>query len=73
MELNKIYQGDCLELMKEIPDSSIDFVCADLPFGITAAPFDIKIDLKKFWEQVKRITKKTPPLLYLQMENFYLN
>ncbi len=31
MELNKIYQGDCLEVMKNIPDKSIDMILADLP------------------------------------------
>jgi len=34
LELNKIYQGDCLELMKEIPDKSIDLVLTDPPYGI---------------------------------------
>ena len=36
MEINKIYNGDCLELMKEIPDKSIDMILCDLPYGTTA-------------------------------------
>jgi DNA modification methylase len=36
METNKIYQGDCLELMKEIKDNSIDMILCDLPYGTTA-------------------------------------
>ena len=57
MEINKIYNEDCLEGMKKIPDGSIDFVCTDLPFGATNCEWDKKIDLQKFWEQVNRITK----------------
>ena len=52
-----IKQGDCLELMTEIPDGSVDFVLTDLPFGITNCDFDVKIDLKRFWEQINRVTK----------------
>ena len=33
--LNKLYQGDCLECMKEIPDESIDMILCDLPYGTT--------------------------------------
>lgn len=54
---NQIYNIDCLEGMRSIPDGAIDFVLCDLPYGITDAPFDIKIDLKKFWEEINRITK----------------
>jgi DNA modification methylase len=36
IELNKIYQGDCLELMKQIGDKSIDLILCDLPYGVTA-------------------------------------
>jgi len=57
MELNKIYQGDCLELMKNIPDGAVDFVLCDLPYGITNCSFDIKIDLQKFWTEIFRVTK----------------
>ena len=57
LELNKIWHGDCLELMKDIPDGSIDFCCTDLPYGITACHWDKKIDLQKFWQQVNRVCK----------------
>ena len=56
--INKIFNGDCLEMMKDLPDNSVDFIISDLPFGIT----DQKFDKKKFnfvamWEQFKRILK----------------
>jgi len=57
LEINKIHQGDCLELMKEIPDKSIDMILCDLPYGTTACSWDIIIPLDKLWEQYKRIIK----------------
>ena len=72
MELT-LHNGDCLEIMKTIPDKSIDLIICDLPYGCLTTPkiggqanirlpndrcaWDIKIDLTKFWEQVKRIRK----------------
>lgn len=45
----KLYQGDCLELMKNIPDKSIDMVLCDLPFGVTQNSWDKKIDFDALW------------------------
>ncbi len=57
LEINKIHCGDCLEVMPEIPDKSIDMILCDLPYGITACEWDIPIPLDKLWEQYKRIIK----------------
>lgn len=57
LETNQIYLGDCLELMKNIDDGSVDFLFTDLPYGTTNADYDIPIDLNLFWEQVNRIIK----------------
>ena len=53
----KLYQGDCFEWLKELPDASVDFVCTDMPYGITDAPWDCKIDLQALWAELKRIAK----------------
>lgn len=53
----QLMQGDCLQLMKDIPDSSIDCIICDLPFGVTRNSWDKKIPLDKLWEQYNRITK----------------
>jgi len=56
-------QGDCLEVMKTLPDKSVDCFVCDLPYGCLAArasescAWDIKIDLEKFWTEVKRLAK----------------
>lgn len=49
--------GDCLELMKDIPDKSIDMILCDLPYGTTASVWDKVIDSKKMWEHYERIIK----------------
>lgn len=53
----KIKQGDCLELMKDIPDGTIDMILADLPYQSTRNKWDILIPLDKLWEQYERIIK----------------
>lgn len=64
---NKILLGDCLEVMKDIPDQSVDMVLCDLPYGTTQNLWDSVIDLDRFWFQVKRIIKhKTPVVLTAQ-------
>ena len=47
MEIDKIYLGDCLELMKEIPDASVDCIICDLPYSETGNKWDVLIDSEK--------------------------
>ena len=46
----KLLQGDCLELMKNIPDKSIDMILCDLPYGTTACKWDVVIPFYELWE-----------------------
>lgn len=55
--INKIHHGDCLELMKQVPDGSIDMVLADLPYGTTQNKWDSIIPLDELWEQYERVIK----------------
>ena len=57
LERNKIYLGDCIELMQQIENESIDFICCDLPYGTTACSWDTIIPFDKLWMQYKRILK----------------
>ena len=63
LELNKIYLGDCLEVMKEIPDKSIDMILCDLPYGTTACKWDTVIPFEPLWEQYNRIIKDKSNIL----------
>jgi len=55
--VSAVFQGDCLEKMKTIPDESIDMILADLPYGTTACKWDTVIDLQKLWIEYNRIIK----------------
>lgn len=55
--INKVHLGDCLELMKEIPDGSIDMILCDLPYGTTQCKWDTVIPFDKLWVQYERIIK----------------
>jgi site-specific DNA-methyltransferase (adenine-specific) len=57
METNKIYQGDCLELMKQLEDKSVDLILCDLPYGVMDSGWDKGIDLIKLWNEYRRIIK----------------
>ncbi len=52
-----IYQGDCLELMQNIPDQSIEMILCDLPYGTTRNNWDSVIPLDALWVEYKRIIK----------------
>ena len=53
----KLLQGDCLDLMKTIPDGSVDLILCDLPYGTTRNKWDSIIDLDLLWQQYERIIK----------------
>lgn len=55
--LNKIIQGDCLEVLPQIPDKSVDMILCDLPYGTTQNKWDSVIDLNKLWNEYKRVIK----------------
>lgn len=57
LELNKIYNIDCIEGMKHIPNESIDMILCDLPYGQTKMKWDKPLPFEPLWEQYKRIIK----------------
>ena len=59
MELNRIYNEDCLEGMKRIPDGSVDMILCDLPYGTTASEWDNIIPSVQLWEQYERVITDT--------------
>ena len=70
IELNKIYNEDCLEGMKRIPDGSVDCIVCDLPYGTTACDWDSVIPMQPLWEQYKRILKHQGSVLLFGSEPF---
>lgn len=70
MELDRIYNMDCLEGMKQIPDGSIDAIICDLPYGTTACAWDSVIPFEPLWEQYKRICKPNAAIVLFGSEPF---
>lgn len=55
--INRLFEGDCLQYMQEIPDGSVDMILCDLPYGMTQNQWDCYIPLDQLWEQYNRIIK----------------
>ncbi len=70
LKINEIYHGDCLEVMKEIDDDSIDMILCDLPYGTTACSWDTVIPFETLWEQYKRITKDNAAIVLTASQPF---
>lgn len=63
-------KGDCLELMEDLPNESIDMILADLPYGTTQNKWDVIIPLDKLWEQYERIIKENGMICLTSAEPF---
>lgn len=68
LKIDIIYNKDCLEGMKELPDKCIDAVIADMPYGVLnrkngSAGWDRQIPLDALWEQYRRIAKPGCPII----------
>ena len=66
----KLMQGDCLELMKDIPDGSVDMILCDLPYGTTACKWDSIIPFEPLWEQYNRVIKDNGAIVLFGNEPF---
>jgi len=66
----ELIQGDCLEVMKSIPSSSIDAIITDPPYGTTACKWDSVIDFELMWEQLNRIIKPNGAIVLFGSEPF---
>ena len=66
----KLYHGDCIELMKNIKDNSIDLIATDLPFGVVMCDWDIVIPFDKLWKEYKRIIKPNGAIVLNSQQPF---
>lgn len=65
-----LYNGDCLEVMKEIPDKSVDCILCDLPYGTTRNKWDSVINLERMWKEYERIIKDNGAILLFAQTPF---
>jgi site-specific DNA-methyltransferase (adenine-specific) len=68
-----LHHGDCLELMKNIPDKSIDMVLTDPPYGTTTCKWDTVIPFEPMWNELKRITKDNGAICLFSKQPFTSN
>jgi site-specific DNA-methyltransferase (adenine-specific) len=73
MELNKIYNEDCLEGMKRIPDKSVDMILCDLPYGLTQNKKDIVIPFEPLWKEYERVIKDNGAIVLFAQGLFYVD
>lgn len=66
----KLHLGDCLDVMKSIPDHSIDMIMCDLPYNITACKWDSLVDLPLLWEHYYRVCKDTSTIVLTAAQPF---
>lgn len=67
---NQIFNEDCLEGMKRIPDGSIDMILCDLPYGTTQNKWDSIIPFDRLWEQYERIIKDNGAIVLTSAQPF---
>ena len=70
IELNKIYNEDCLEGMKRIPDKSVDMILCDLPYGTTVCKWDTIIPFEPLWEQYVRVIRDNGAIVLTASQPF---
>lgn len=68
--LNKVTQGDCLEVMHEIPDKSVDMILCDLPYGTTQCKWDVIIPFDLLWSEYNRVIKDNGAIVLFGSEPF---
>lgn len=70
MKQCELYNKDCLEAMKEIPDNHIDMVFCDLPYGTTRNSWDTIIPFEELWESYNRIVKENGAIVLTSQQPF---
>jgi len=70
MEVDRIICGDCLDLMRDMPDNYFDSIITDPPYGTTACKWDSVIPLGPMWEQLRRVTKPNGAIVITASQPF---
>lgn len=65
-----IHNNDCLEILKTIPDNSIDFILTDPPYGSIRCKWDVIIPFEEMWQQLNRIIKHNGAIALFGTEPF---
>lgn len=66
----QLHHGDCLEIMDDIPDGSVDMILCDLPYGTTDCKWDSIIPFGELWKQYNRISKDNAAIVLFSAQPF---
>lgn len=69
-EWYSLCRGDCMDILSSVPDSSVDMVMCDLPYGTTYAKWDNILPMEHLWRQYRRVCKPTAPILLFGVQPF---
>jgi len=68
--IDKIFCGDCLDIMQSIPDRTVDMILCDLPYGLTAPTWDKHINIQNLWKEYDRIVKENGTIALFSCQPF---
>jgi len=66
----ELYNGDCLTVLKDLSDNSVDVCILDLPYGQTVCAWDTRIDMDALWRELKRVGKPNTPFIFFTTTKF---
>lgn len=66
----RLYQGECLEVMNNLPEHSVDMVLCDLPYGVTSCSWDSIIPFKELWKAYQRVCKHDAAIVLTAVQPF---
>lgn len=66
----ELFHGDCLEVMAQLPDASVDMILCDLPYGTTACKWDTVIPFEPLWAQYRRVAKRNAAIVLTASQPF---
>lgn len=73
LKMNTVHQMDCIEGMKKMPDSSVDLILCDLPYGQTSNKWDTPINMEELWKGYKRVLKDNGVVLLTAKGQFMID
>ena len=68
--INEVHQGDCLEVLRQIPDESVDMILCDLPYGTTQCKWDTIIPFEPLWTEYRRVAKRNAAMVLTAAQPF---
>ena len=66
----RLYKGDCLDIMQQLEDKSVDMILCDLPYGCTRNKWDIVIPMEPLWKQYERVAKDNAAIVLFSNQPF---